>query len=77
MLINEISFWIVFYKILYLNDIINIGWPLKDWMILNKNDFYKHVFFKFFIILFGNMINGFFSVLCVKNNIPQMLQILI
>ena len=35
------------------------GWSLKDWMILNKNDSYKHRFFKFFIILFGNIINGF------------------
>ena len=38
------------------------GWPLKDSMILNKNNFYKHVFFQFFIILFGNIINEFFSV---------------
>ena len=21
-----------------------IRWPLKDWMILNKNNFYKHMF---------------------------------
>ena len=45
--------------------------PLKDWMILNKNNFYKHMFFLFFIILFGNIINECFSVLRVKNNIFQ------
>ena len=33
----------------------------KDWTILNKNNFYKHMFFKFFIILFGNISNGFFQ----------------
>ena len=27
-------------------------------MILNKNNFYKHTFFKFFIILLGNITNG-------------------
>ena len=30
------------------------------------------MFFKFFIILFGNIINEFFSVLCVKKSISQM-----
>ena len=45
---------------------------LKDWTIWNKNNFNKHMVFKFFIILFGNIINGFFSVLYVKNSIPQM-----
>ena len=35
-------------------------WPLKDRMILNKNNFYKHIFSSFFIILFGN-INWIFS----------------
>ena len=49
------------------------SWPLKDWMILNNNLLQTHVFFfKFFIILFGNVINGF-SVflwpLCVENSI--------
>ena len=28
-------------------------------MILNKNNFYKHMFFRYFVILFGNIINGF------------------
>ena len=40
--------------VFYLSNIISI-----DWMILNKNNFYKHMFFQFFIILFGNIINGF------------------
>ena len=26
---------------------------------MNKNHFYKHMFFKFFVILFGNIVNGF------------------
>ena len=34
---------------------------LKDWMTWNKNNFYKRTFLKnFLIILFGNIINGFF-----------------
>ena len=30
-------------------------------MILNKNNFYKHTFLKFFTILFENIINGLFQ----------------
>ena len=38
---------------------INREWPLKDRMILNKSNFYKHMFFQFFIILLGNIISEF------------------
>ena len=31
-----------------------------------RQNFYKHMFLKFFIILFGNIIDGFFSVLCAN-----------
>ena len=36
--------------------------------IKKKNNFYKHMLFKFFIILFGNIINGFFSITYKKEN---------